>query len=153
MPTATTAPTVDPANLRKPAQRGRVVALMAPGRDHGHHESVTQRHIAREAAALLGYTYAGEHDGVSLDWPSYAVPQHTLLADEADALGIRSDADLLGGVVPHAFVAGKTITHGLVSTQAESPEGWAFDLARDLGDAVLEGYAAFSRADARTAAQ
>ncbi|MGN6518564.1 MAG: DUF3182 family protein, partial [Dokdonella sp.] len=46
-----------------------------------------------------------------------------------------------------------TITHGLVSTQAESPEGWAFDLARDLGDAVLEGYAAFSRADARTAAQ
>src|SRR5689334_6369891 len=148
----TTTDTIVEAGPRRSALRGRVVLLAEPGRDVDHHETVTQRHVAREAAALLGYAYAGDHDGGPLAWPTYAVPQRTLSGTDAEALGIRSEADLLGGVVPHAFVAGKTITHGVVSREAVVPEGWAFDLARDLGDAVLEGYAAFSREDARVAA-
>jgi len=148
----TTTDTIVEAGPRRSALRGRVVLLAEPGRDVDHHETVTQRHVAREAAALLGYAYAGDHAGGPLEWPSYAVPQRTLLHDEAVALGIRSEADLLGGVVPHAFVAGKAISHGLVSREATAPDGWSFSLARDFGDAVLDGYAAFSRDDARIAA-
>lgn len=140
------------AAARIPLRRGRVVLLADAGRDADHHETVTQRHIGHEVAALLGYAYAGQHVGGVLAWPSYAVPQQTLLAREADALGIRNESDLLGGVVPHAFVAGKAITHGILSRDAAAPEAWSIDLARDLDGAVLDGYAAFSRADARIAA-
>lgn len=135
-----------------PLRRGRVVLLTEAGRDVDHHETATQRHIGREVAALLGYAFAGEHEGGVLAWPTYAVPLQTLLAREADALGIRNEGDLLGGVVPHAFVAGKAITHGILSRDAAAPEAWSIDLARDLDGAVLEGYAAFSRSDARVAA-
>lgn len=152
MRTAAPDANVETAMPRRSGLRGRVVSVAEPGRDFDHHETATQRHLAREAAALLGYAYAGDHAGGPLEWPSYAVPQRTLLDDEAVALGIRSETDLLGGVVPHPFVAGKAISHGVVSREATAPPGWSYTLARDLGDAVLDGYAAFSREDARIAA-
>lgn len=144
---------VESARGRHPRRQGRVVSLAEPGLDDDHHEVVTQRHVAREVAALLGYGYAGDHAGGRLLLPAYAVPLRTLLAEEADALGIRTATDLLGGVVPHPFVAGKAITHGVVSPQATVPDGWSFRLTRDLDGAVLEGYAAFSPDDARIAAE
>ncbi|MDP8993589.1 MAG: DUF3182 family protein [Pseudomonadota bacterium] len=67
------------------------------------------------------------------------------------ALGIRGEDDLFGGVVPHAFVASKAITHPLPPDAAAAPEGWSPRLAGELEGAVLAGFAAFSAADAMAA--
>src|SRR3546814_9494081 len=80
---------------------------------------------------------------------AYFVPGATLSADQARALGIRGEDDLLGGVVPRSFLATKTISHPAIGPDAMVPEGWSHELARALGDAVLPGYSTFSIADAR----
>jgi hypothetical protein len=46
----------------------------------------------------------------------------------------------------------KSITHGLVDDTAHAPHGWCAAFGEDVRDAVLEGYAAFTAADARRAA-
>jgi len=81
------------------------------------------------------------------------VPDHTLTAVEADRLGVRTDRDLYGGVVPHAFVATRAAAHGPVSADAEVPQSWSYALARILSGCVLRGFSAFSHSDARLAAQ
>ncbi len=81
----------------------------------------------------------------------YHVPSHTLHADEAHALGIRDEHDLFGGIVPHAFVATKAITHPLVDLQAQAPVGWSHAFADCVANVVLPGYTAFSVDDARRA--
>jgi hypothetical protein len=53
--------------------------------------------------------------------------------------------------VPHAFVATKAITHGLVRDDAVAPEGWSRDMAAHVDGAVLRGYTAFTRDDALAA--
>jgi hypothetical protein len=64
------------------------------------------------------------------------------------SLGIRNEDDLFGGVVPHPFVATKTITHPLIDSAASRPPGWRPELGEQLYDVVLFGYSAFSREDA-----
>jgi hypothetical protein len=113
------------------------------------HESVTRRGIAEKVAALHGYEYAGEYDDAGeYEGAVYFVPGDTLLLETAHGLGIRAENDLFGGVVPFPFVATKTITHPLVHPRAIAPLGWSREFARAVGDAVLPGYSAFSRADA-----
>jgi hypothetical protein len=80
------------------------------------------------------------------------VPSRTLVGVEAArALGIRGEDDLFGGVVPHPFVATKTITHPLVAPDACAPAGWCHDFAFGVRDAVLLGFSVFTREDARRA--
>src|SRR5437773_2406723 len=82
---------------------GVVVTYSLRGTDHARsHEGVTQAAISRTLAALQGYDFAGEYD------PSrryagrvYFVPSDTLVGvAEARALGVRTEDDLFGGVVP-----------------------------------------------------
>src|SRR6185503_19265422 len=56
-----------------------------------------------------------------------------------------------GGVVPHPFVANKTIVHPL-RRGAHRPRGWSDAFAARIRDVVLPGFAAFTREDAREAA-
>ena len=49
--------------------------------------------------------------------PTYFVPSDTLTSEAAARAGIRHEHDLFGGVVPHPFVATKTITHPLVDAR------------------------------------
>ena len=81
----------------------------------------------------------------------YFVPSCTLNGDEAAALGIHGPDDLFGGVVPHAFVATKAISHPLVAPDAAALPGWNPAFAARVGDAVLDGYTAFNPDDARRA--
>ncbi len=84
--------------------------------------------------------------------PLYFVPDDTLVGVEAARqLGIHDERDLFGGIVPYPFVATKTITHPLVDRGAQAPDGWQHDLGERLQDAVLYGFTAFSRDDARRA--
>jgi hypothetical protein len=132
--------------------RGRVMVVSPASGDRFGHDALTREHVAREVAAALGYAFCGEHDRRESSIPVYAVPHRTLLASEAGELRIRSEVDLLGGVVPHAFLGGKTITHAVVSPEAAVPAHWSHGLAARLRGVVLPGYSAFSRADARRAA-
>src|SRR5687767_14284720 len=108
--------------------RGVVVTLAPDDPRHAHgHEGATQASISRRLAALKGYAFAGEYDP-SRRYPGrlYFVPHDTLVgAAAARALGILTEDDLFGGVVPQPFVATKTITHPLVDPGATAPDGWS----------------------------
>ena len=68
--------------------------------------------------------------------------------DLARSLGISGEHDLFGGVVPHAFVATKAISHPLVRPDAQAPPGWSAEFGDRVRDAVLSGYTVFSAEDA-----
>jgi hypothetical protein len=119
------------------------------------HESATLTQIAERLARLRHSEFAGEYDArLRYDRPVYFVPSSTLVREPAaETLGIRGEDDLFGGVVPHAFVATKTITHPLVDNPSVIPEGWSHAFAHAVEESVLGGYAAFSLADARRAGE
>lgn len=137
------------------ARRGTVVcytvrdAAGPPG-----HEDITRARIAERIAVLLGYAAGGEYASRDHGPPLYFVPDRTLTRAHAlSALGAAGEHDLFGGIVPHEHVATKTITHPLLGSQADAPAGWSPAFGERVRDAVLEGYSAYSLADARLAAR
>ncbi len=117
-------------------------------RDPQGHEAQAHRALAHRIARLLDADYANDPaDDCAQGAECYFVPDRTLVEDEAAALGIRGEADLFGGVVPYAFVATKTISHGLIDAAAAAPDGWSHALGEALGDVVLPGYSVFARED------
>ncbi|MET0541664.1 MAG: DUF3182 family protein [Variovorax sp.] len=129
---------------------GCVVALTA---DHRHfdsdHEHATRAEAARRLAMLKGVGFRGEFKRTHpREAPTYFVPSDTLTADAADTLGITDEHDLFGGVVPHAFVGTKVITHPLVYQSAAKPQGWNPAFAERVAGSVLHGYSAFSQDEA-----
>jgi hypothetical protein len=139
---------VEPPNR----DRGAVVTHTAAARTH-RHDAVTLAAIAARLAALKGYRFAGEYDPAGRP-PGrvYFVPGATLVGvAAANALGVRTEDDLFGGVVPHPCAATKVITHPLVEPDAAAPEGWSHGFARRVRPVVLPGFTAFTPHDARTA--
>lgn len=134
---------------------GRTVVIHTPAgsRFCATHERVTHIEIGRRIAVLTGDSFDGEFDE-SRGHASrrYFLPTDTIVGiDQARQLGISTERDLLGGVVPHGFVGTKAITHGLVSAHAASPPHWSIEFAAEVKSIVPRGYTAFSVADARTA--
>jgi hypothetical protein len=126
----------------------------AGGHGFAHsHERATRAGIAERLAALKGFDFAGEYDPAArYPGPVYLVPSDTLIGlKAAAALGVRGEHDLFGGVVPHAFIATKAITHPLVRPEAQAPPGWSPGFGRRVSDAVLAGFTAFTPRDARRA--
>jgi len=118
------------------------------------HDRESRCNVARRMAQVLGYAFGGEHSAHrAYARPLYVVPQDALLARDAARFGIRGPQDVFGGVVPHAFIATKAITHPLVGRDAVAPDGWSHGCADRMGDAALRGYTAFSAGDARRAAR
>ena len=76
------------------------------------------------------------------------VPRDTLIGEDMTSRTVFTAGNLLGGRVPHRFIATKAITHGLIDRSATCPAGWSNTMADRLGDAALEGYTAFCVADA-----
>src|SRR3954471_18797921 len=130
-----------------------LVVVHVPNERYGRaHEQVTRTEIARRLAGLKGFGFAGPFEpSKSYPGPVYFVPSDTLVEKEAEALGIETEHDLFGGVVPYAFVATKAITHPLVDPGATAPAGWLSSLAKRLEGAALSGFSAFSVEDARRA--
>jgi hypothetical protein len=135
-----------------PSGRGTVFEQRPPDMSASGHEGVTCTDLARRIAALLDYAFGGDHrPGGACPGHAYFVPRRTLTGATARGLRIESEADLFGGVVPRPFVATKAITHELVDPDAAAPEGWSPDFGREVRDAVLAGYSAFTMADAQRA--
>lgn len=115
----------------------------------GEHERCTLEETGRRLADILDIPCAGTYreTGAYLH-PLYFVPQDTLEAKQAAALGIRGEDDLFGGVVPFPFVATKAITHPLVAPDAAAPPGWSHEFDTRISKVVNRGYSAFSLDDA-----
>ena len=116
------------------------------------HDAVGRRAVVERLARVIGARYCGDFQpGEHYDASPYFVPDDALDVPAARRLGIVSTEDLFGGVVPHAFVATKAITHALCGADACAPPGWSTAFAARVDGAVLHGYTAFSRADAARA--
>ena len=141
---------IDPPPL---AKHRRVVLVRGDAPAHSH-DVQTKASLAASLARLLDADYAGSADARrDAVGGAYAVPCQTLTQHEASRLGIGGVHDLFGGVVPQPFVATKTITHALVAPDARAPQGWQRRFAERVGRVVLEGYSAFSAADAQRACE
>jgi hypothetical protein len=131
--------------------RGVVFAHIADSaQSPADHERVSLLGFTSRLAALLGYEDGGLHEG-AYQGRRYLVPNSTLTTTEAAQLGISGAGDLFGGVVPHAFVATKAITHLLVRSGAAAVGGWNDLFAREVQDIVLAGHTVFDPDDARIA--
>lgn len=142
-----------PLNDPSGSSRGVVVAYVPDLKAHAsEHERITQAEFARRLAALKDYEVGGLYDpNRRYIGPVYFVPSNTLTAQQAAPLGIHGRDDLFGGVVPHAFVATKVISHPLLAPDAAAPPGWSPAFGAQVGDAVLGGYSVFNHEDARRA--
>ena len=131
------------------------VVTYAPDDGDGtsEHEIAARVAVARALAALKGFQFGGAYrPSLRRNGGLYFVPSQTLSAREAASLGIRGEQDLFGGVVPHPFVATKTIAHPLPGPDAHRPPGWLDAFPERVRDVVLPGFAAFTRQDAHKAA-
>ncbi|MBU8977634.1 DUF3182 family protein [Lysobacter sp. MMG2] len=135
---------------------GCVVELLRRAR-RTEHEAATGRWIGERLAGLLGYEYGGVHapdtDADAAPPERYFLPDSTLSTADARALHIHGPEQLLGGVVPHPFVATKSITHRLVDGARVVPVGWSHALGAALDEVTLPGFAAFSVDDVARAAK
>ena len=138
-----------------PGERTVVIHTPADARFRTTHEKAVHLEIAKRIAALKGSFFGGELDRARpCRSRPYLVPTDTIVGiDHAHGLGIFSEQDLFGGVVPHAFVGTKAISHGLIEENATAPTGWSHDFAKIVHDIVPRGYTAFSLSDARLAAR
>jgi hypothetical protein len=117
------------------------------------HERDTQRALAGRLATLLGANRCVDFEIARARPPQpYFVPDDTLSLDAAQEIGITTDDDLFGGVVPFPFVATKVVVHGLPPGAQAKPAGWQDALGDRLRHLVLPGYSAFTRDDAHAAA-
>jgi uncharacterized protein DUF3182 len=133
---------------------GEVVFYRGTASPRAAHDHATCAEIAVALSTIKGYRYAGEYDArTAYAGRLYFVPIDTLVGVEhAKSLGIVSEHDLFGGVVPYPFVATKCISHPLIDENARAPEGWSAAFPREIESAVLHGFAAFSADDAIRAA-
>jgi Protein of unknown function (DUF3182) len=133
---------------------GGVVFTYSP---HEHeladsHEKATRFALSKKLAALKGFEFGGAYDpSTTYGTPFYFVPSDALIVERAHELGIRTEHDLFGGVVPHAFIATKAISHPLVNAKAYAPAGWSQEFGQRVRNEVLFGFAAFAPDDARRA--
>jgi hypothetical protein len=141
---------IDSANI----ERGVVGTYLSLAPDNPRsHEAMSRMEIARRVAQLRRARFAGEYDPVTCyKGPVFFVPGVTVVGvRDAAAVGICNEHDVFGGVVPHRFVATKSITHPLIDDTARAPEGWSREFSERTRDAVLKGFTAFDRNDAERA--
>ena len=126
------------------------IALYSPREQRGgnRHDQASREVLVARLAALLRLPLIPQvetTDDVGTD--ILLVPRETIV-DGPDRPTTFSATTLLGGRVPHPFVATKAITHGLIHPEAACPGGWSNAMAERLGDAALNGYTAFTASDA-----
>jgi hypothetical protein len=124
-----------------------IVAL--PGREALlPHDREPHEALCRRLSKILDWPYAGWYSP-GQEYPDlpYFIPFETLSTDEAADWGVSSAESLLGGVVPHPFVATKVVAHPLAPGAIASPAGWNPALGAQIAAYTLPGYSAFSIPD------
>ena len=145
--------------MNQSIQTRSVLAFLPNREDLPEHEAVAQRVLAERLAHLLGLRFIGDYPSAGEVEPAlietgscYLVPSDTIIGiEQAEQLGVRSEADLFGAVAPYAFLPTKAISHPLGHEGAEAPPGWSAEFGERIRGAVLEGFTAFSIVEARRA--
>lgn len=145
------------AIARCDTQTARIV-LAYPRREKAlAHEIASQEGLACKVADLLGLEFIAPNDLATLHHSArpYYVPCDTLVdtgtVTEGRLPGVNGPHDLFGGVVRHAFIATKAITHSLFDLDAQRPTGWSTDFGERVRAVVLRGTTVFNADDARRA--
>lgn len=142
------------------ASNKRQIAVAFPRRpDAPPHETASQQALTSKLAGVLGLKFIDDYQPApqSTFGQVYYVPSRTLVRVDAYDVGERfiegidSEEDLFGGIVPHAFIATKAVTHPLFHPGAAAPQGWSHSFSGDVNQAVLKGTTAFSLHDATQA--
>ncbi|WP_368563834.1 DUF3182 family protein [Pseudoxanthomonas sp. UTMC 1351] len=112
------------------------------------HDREPHEALCRHLSKILDWPYEGWFSA-GQEYPElpYFLPFETLSTDEAADWGVSSADSLLGGVVPHPFVATKSVAHPLVPGAVASPAGWNPALGPQIAAYTLPGYSAFSKSD------
>lgn len=140
------------ATLHSSAPPAGQVVIYPARKNVPSHERAVHQALATRIAALHGRQFGGIHDGTQSAADTYYIPTGTIVGvDMARGIGIRTEDDLFGAVVPYAFIATKAISHPLVRDDAAAPEGWSKAFAGAVHDATLRGLTAFTMDDAREA--
>jgi hypothetical protein len=152
-PTADSRPAASKPSTPLPQPRSLVTWSLDPDAYCSAHEHATRNDLARRLAALKGCAYAGAYDDrYPYARAPYFVPSNTVTdPGVAQGLGIDGVHDLFGGVVPHAFIATKAITHPVGGPEAPRPAGWCPRFAAEIAGSALDGFSCFSREEARRA--
>lgn len=117
------------------------------------HETATLHAVASRLAKLKGLTFDPDKK-IDPAEQTYLLPTGTLCdPEEARRLGITTEADFFGGLVPRPFAGTKAITHGLVVPDAVAPADWLPAFPDAVKDVALAGFTAFSRRDAAVAGE
>lgn len=120
-----------------------------------YHVQRRNESYVRQITDSYGWKLVGEYPGRHEETEeAFLFPHDTLIMrpEEARKMGIRSEKDFYGGLVPEPFLATKVIMHPLVSGAAKRPEGWSDAFAQTRKGDVPLGFAVFSKEDAKTAA-
>jgi hypothetical protein len=130
-----------------------VVYFSSLGGRLSNHQKIMLEADAKAIAKIKQYEFGDSHHSQYVNSDHvFFVPDDTLLQNEAASLGIRGADDLFGGIVPHAFVKTKAISHPLVVRSAERPDGWSDAFSWQVRDVTLPGYTVFTARDAHIAA-
>lgn len=122
-----------------------VTPFIDNARGHATHELASLHAASLRIAALLG---CGSGEGAQdQEGARYWLPIRTLLREEAALLGIDDESQLWGGVVPHAFVGSKLVSHPLWPGGSGAPSGWRD--VEGIDACALPGWSVFTRTDAR----
>ncbi|MGZ0715009.1 DUF3182 family protein [Pseudomonas palleroniana] len=137
-----------------PTQRKKLVVAHSTREGAPLHEVDTNRALARWLAQVLGLKFGGSYDPeLHAGRALYLLPTQTLVGQaQARALNVHGPEDLWGGYVDHDFICTKAISHGVLSPQAKTPEGWSTLFCERVRTVVLDGLSVFALEDARPAA-
>jgi len=119
------------------------------------HKLVTLANLGSKIAELKGCAFLDAGSvafGTMAD--CYYVPIDTIALEACGGCEVSFTChDLFGGLVPHAFMATKVITHPLVADPSHMPENWRHEFCAGVGEIVLNGFSVFTTKDLIRAAE
>ncbi|KXF79148.1 hypothetical protein ATN84_05300 [Paramesorhizobium deserti] len=124
--------------------------------DQSPHKLATLVSLGRRIAEIKGCAFleAASPAAFGMMADCYYVPLETIALEECIGReAVFGCHDLFGGIVPHAFMATKVITHPLAADATHAPESWRNEFCDRVQGIVLEGFSVFTAKDLIRAAE
>jgi hypothetical protein len=124
---------------------------------NNEHDKASRSELARRIARLgdarfVDHDMSGDQQLSSGQPDTLFIPTGTIDLSTARKLGIQTESQIYGGVVPFPFVGSKVITHPAFGDAPAVPAGWRAELGWALAPHVLSGWSAFTFQAVRAAA-